>query len=178
MSVSTTHAPNKHYVLISKRALGSMSIIYRSDTKVSDRYLIDVDPRVCYRGQHPLGQDITISNTLQWRHNERDGVSNHQSHEGLLNRLFRRKSKKTSKLRVTGLCAGNSPETGEFPAQMASDAENVSIRWRHHETPWSQMVIVRPLKTWYQLCRHLWLSLSKPTVTTKLASWQLWGFSA
>ena len=31
------------------------------------------------------------------------------------------------KLRVTGLCAGNSPETGEFPAEMASNAENVSI---------------------------------------------------
>ena len=41
--------------------------------------------------------------------------------------------KKTSKLRVTGLCAGNSPGTGEFPAQMASNAENVSIWWRHHE---------------------------------------------
>ena len=39
--------------------------------------------------------------------------------------------KKTSKLRVTGLCAGKSPETGEFPAQMASYAENVSIWWRH-----------------------------------------------
>ena len=42
-------------------------------------------------------------------------------------------SKKTSKLRVIGLCAGNSPGTGEFPAQMASNAENVSIWWRHHE---------------------------------------------
>ena len=41
--------------------------------------------------------------------------------------------KKTSKLRVTGLCAGNSPGTGEFPAQMASYAENVSIWWRHHD---------------------------------------------
>ena len=40
--------------------------------------------------------------------------------------------KKTSKLRVTGLCAGNSPVTGEFPAQMASNAENVSIWLRHH----------------------------------------------
>ena len=40
---------------------------------------------------------------------------------------------KTSKLRVTGLCVGNSPETGEFPAQMASNAQNVSIWWRHHE---------------------------------------------
>ena len=40
--------------------------------------------------------------------------------------------KKTWKLRVTGFCAGNSPETGEFRAQMASNAENVSIWWRHH----------------------------------------------
>ena len=72
------------------------------------------------------------SKSLQWRHNGRDDVSNHQPHDCLLNRLFRRRSKKTSKLRVTGLCAGNSPVTGEFPAQMASSAENVSIWWRHH----------------------------------------------
>ena len=69
---------------------------------------------------------------LRWRHNDHAGVSNHQPHGCLLNRLFRRKSKKTSKLRVTGLCAGNSPGTGVFPAQMASYAENVSIWWRHH----------------------------------------------
>ena len=47
--------------------------------------------------------------SLQWRHNDNDGVSNHQPHVCLLNRLFRRGSKKTSKLRVTGLCVGNSP---------------------------------------------------------------------
>ena len=70
---------------------------------------------------------------LHWRHNDHDGVSNHQPHGCLLNRLFRRRSKKTSKLRVTGLCAGNSPGTGEFPAQMASNAEKVSIWWRHHD---------------------------------------------
>ena len=69
---------------------------------------------------------------LQWRHNGRDGVSNYQPHDCLLNRVFRRKSKEISKLRVTGLCAGNSPVTSEFPAQMASDAENVCIWWRHH----------------------------------------------
>ena len=69
---------------------------------------------------------------LQWRHNGHDGISNHQPHHCLLNRLFRRTSKKTSKLRVTGLCAGNSPGTGECPAQMASYAENVHIWWRHH----------------------------------------------
>ena len=49
------------------------------------------------------------SRTLQWRHNDHDDVSNHQPHGCLLNRLFRRRSKKTSKLRVTGLCVGNSP---------------------------------------------------------------------
>ena len=47
---------------------------------------------------------------------------------------FSHRAKKTSKLRVTGLCVGNSPVTGEFHAQMASNAENVSLWWRHHET--------------------------------------------
>ena len=70
---------------------------------------------------------------LQWCHNEHDGISNHQPHHCLLNRLFRRRSKKTSKLHVTGLCAGNSPKTSEFPAQRASNAEKVSIWWRHHD---------------------------------------------
>ena len=70
--------------------------------------------------------------SLQWRHNGLDGVSNHQPHDCLLNRLFRRRSKKTAKPRVTGLCEGNSPVPGEFPAQRASNAENVSIWWRHH----------------------------------------------
>ena len=61
---------------------------------------------------------------LHWRHNGHDGVSNHQPRDCLLNRWFRRRLKKTSKLRVTGLC--------EFPARMASNAESVSIWWRRH----------------------------------------------
>ena len=69
---------------------------------------------------------------LQWRHNGRDDVSNHQRLDCLLNRLFRRRSKKTSKPHVTGLCDGNPPVTGEFPARGASHMENVSIWWRHH----------------------------------------------
>ena len=73
-----------------------------------------------------------LKSALQWHHTGHDSFSNHQPHDCLLNRLFRRRSKKASKLRVTGLCAGNSPGTGEFPAQMASNAENVSIWWRHH----------------------------------------------
>ena len=65
--------------------------------------------------------------TLQWRHNEHEGVSKHQSSDCLLNCLFRRRSEKTSKFRVTGLCERNSPVTGEFPAQSASNAKEVSI---------------------------------------------------
>ena len=71
--------------------------------------------------------------SLHWHHNDHNGVSNHQPGGCLLNRLFRRRSQKTSTLRVTGLCVGNSPGTGEFPAQMASNAENISIWWRHHD---------------------------------------------
>ena len=60
---------------------------------------------------------------LRWRRDKHDGVSNHQCLDGLFIRLSRRRSKKISKLRVTGLCEGNSPVTGEFPVQSASNAE-------------------------------------------------------
>ena len=69
----------------------------------------------------PMYRDFL--NTLQWRHNGLDVVSNHQPQDCLLNRLFRRRSKKAQKLRVTGLCAGNSPVTDEFPSQRASSSE-------------------------------------------------------
>ena len=54
-------------------------------------------------------------NSLHWRHNNHDGVSNSQPQGCLLNHLFRRRSKKTSKLRVTGLCVGNSPRSVNSP---------------------------------------------------------------
>ena len=72
----------------------------------------------------PYPQPYTHLPPLQWRHHGHDGASNHQPRHCLLIRLFRQRSKKTSKLRVTGLCAGNSPVTDEFPAQKASNAEN------------------------------------------------------
>ena len=72
--------------------------------------------------------------TLQWRHNERDGVSNHQRLDCLFNRLFRRRSKKTSKLHTTGLCEGNPPVTGGFASQKTSNVDVFSIWWRHRES--------------------------------------------
>ena len=79
---------------------------------------------------------IISSHPWQCCHNGSDAVSKYQPHDCLLNRLFKRRSKKTSKLRVTALCAGNSPVTGKLPAWMASNAENVSIWWRHHVQRW------------------------------------------
>ena len=66
-----------------------------------DIHLVDRRANLC--------PDCNTTEPLQWRHNDPDGVSNHQHHGCLLNRLFRRRSKKTSKLRVTGLCVGKSP---------------------------------------------------------------------
>ena len=56
---------------------------------------------------------VTVS--LQWRHSGRHGVSHHRRDDCLLNRLSRCRPKKTSKFLLTGLCAWNSPVTGEFP---------------------------------------------------------------
>ena len=92
-------------------------------------------------GLVPVGLSIPFRaislarNTLKWRHDGHDGVSNHQPHDCLLSRLFRCRSKKTSKLRVTGLCEGNSP---------ASNAENVSIWLRHHELYYFPVPVKRP----------------------------------
>ena len=84
----------------------------------------------------PSMVDIWIKTFIAMTSYGLDSVSNHQPRHCLLSRLFGCRSKKTSKLRVTGLCAENSPETGEFPTQRASNAENVSIWWRHHVIPW------------------------------------------
>ena len=100
-------------------------------------HVIPAPDYTCWKYEiHRPAENISHFNNcvaLWWRHNGRDGVSNHQPHDCLLNCLFRRRSNKTSKLRVTGLCVGNSQGTGEFLAQMASNAENVSISWRHHD---------------------------------------------
>ena len=72
---------------------GTSAITYRVESVWHSRYIVR----------------ILCMYTLQWRHNYHGGVSNHQPRGCLLNRLFRRRSKQASKLRVTGLCAGNSP---------------------------------------------------------------------
>ena len=68
----------------------------------------------------------------QWRHNERDGVSIYRRLGCLIKRLFRRRWNETSLLRIIGLSFGYIPAIGEFPAQRASNVENVSISRGHH----------------------------------------------
>ena len=100
--------------------------------------------------------NLRLGHALLWRHNGRGSVSNHQHHDCLLKRLYRRRSKKTSKLRVTGLCAGNSPGAGEFPAQMVSNKENVSIWWRHHGFLWD-VIAIPCYKLGDYLALHCWI---------------------
>ena len=98
-------------------------------------YIKDLD-LVCWCpniiSRHSADHNLVIISSNHYSDNVRGGVLNRQSHDCLRNRLFRCRLKKTSKLRATGLCEGNSSVTGEFPAQRTRNAE-VSIWWRHHE---------------------------------------------
>ena len=97
--------------------IGIVDHIFEADTAEKIR-LLPSDNSAVLMGYHYhfiIGCDLhshgeqKVYVSLQWRHNGHDGVSNYLPHDCLLNHLFRRRSKKTSKLRVTGLCEGNSP---------------------------------------------------------------------
>ena len=75
--------------------------------------------------------------------------------------------KQTSKLRVTGLCAGSSPETGEFPAQMVSNAENLSISWRHHVPRSEGFQII--ITSWCKILQYISIVVSDTTLTLSCA---------
>ena len=88
--------------------------------------------------------------TLQWRHAMACQITR-------LTIVYstRHWSKKTSKLSLTGLCDRNSPVTGEFPAQRASNTENVSISWRHHV-----FSTIRNLADNYNNCKFCFMLLT------------------
>ena len=104
----------------------------RSNHKASPIWSVEDYVIVAARLQIWLHLKIQLITVIMWSicaETQQEGrprhycdISNHQAHDCLLNR-FRRRRKKTSKLRVTGLCAGNSPVTFEFSAQRASYAE-------------------------------------------------------
>ena len=133
---------------------------------------------------------VQLSPASRWYQNECDGVSYHQRLDGLLNRLFSRRSKKTSKLRVTGLCEGNSslamPFCPEFPYLLrnlpyictALCKCSFSKRWRIYQ--------IEFLKCYYwcetEIWKHSYLrNISQETVnitfTTQIARFMgpTWG---
>ena len=97
-----------------------MTLIWRYYNGIASLWIISLF--VCHNAFRYNERVLTLI-SLRWRHNEPDGVSNHQPYDCLHKRLF-------SPASLT--CEGNSPVTGEFLAQRASNAENVSIWWRHH----------------------------------------------
>ena len=141
------------------------------------RYHLSIEsgPRSCYSTvQHSAIWYITHKkmNSLQWRHNERDGVSNHQSHGCLLNRLFKSPIKENIKApRHWPLC-------GEFTghAQRASNVENVSIWWRHHVKTDNTYLAIAGKILWLGVCwgyfRYAcwWFNGRFPTFKSMLSS--------
>ena len=97
-------------------------------------------PTVYYK---ELMKNTMINTTflsLQWRHNERDGISNHPRDDCLLSRLFRCRSKKIEKIRVTGLCAGKSPVNSPYKGsvtQKMSAFDDVIMHHRESETAYN-----------------------------------------
>ena len=89
---------------------------------------------------------------LRWRHNECDDISNHRRLDCLLNRLFRRRSKKTLKTR-------HWPLWGEFtgdqwiPRTKGQWRANVSIWWRHRAKKYSSSVASSVWGNLLRLCR-------------------------
>ena len=105
--------------------------------------------------------------TLRWRHDGRDSVSNHQPHDCLLNRLFRRRSKKTSKLRATSLCARNSPGPVNSPHKWPVTRKMF---------PFDDVIMKRDDYIWSSRAIHLWFhkyNVGTPYSDVTLASSRL-----
>ena len=99
-----------------------------------------------------LSGNVLVS-ALQWRHNQHDGVSNYSS----VTICFTQPFIQAQTLRVFGLCEGNSPATGEVPAQRASNAQNVSIWRRHHEPQKVELFILAVAQYFVRSCRPFWI---------------------
>ena len=105
--------------------------------------------------------------TLQWRHNGRDGVSNHQPHHYLLNRLFRHRSKKNIKApRHWPLCR-------EFTGDRRIPCTNGQLRWKCFLLVTSSLTN-KTLKIridgpfWWESRCHRWIRLNKDQHCPKL----------
>ena len=120
--------------------------------------------------------------TLQWRHNGHDCVSDHQPYDCLLNRLFRHISKKTSKLRATGLCAGNSPGPVNSPhkwpvTRKMFPFDDVIMKQKYRAfPPWHYLFKYR-LSSTGQYAQGKWVHPGiKTTITLNIPNVSLWHY--
>ena len=126
---------------------------------------------------HPTAQFTgEWSTPLHWRHNEHNSVSNHQRLDCLLNCLFRLRSKKTPKLRVTGIC-------GEFSGDRWIPRAKGQWRGKCFQLMTSSWW----LEVWRGVGRHLWVrignllylmnDLKKKTVVMTNDNWWFFMYS-
>ena len=108
----------------------------------------------------PYGKEELLVFSSQRHHNECSGFSTHRRLDCLLNRFFRRRSKKTSKLPVTGLCCviqAQIKENIKAPHHWPLCGEVTGDRWipRPHKGPVTRKmfpfddVIMFMLSNWY-----------------------------
>ena len=122
-----------------------------------------------------------VHQALQWRHNERDGATNPRRLDCLLNR-FGHINQNIEAPHHWPLW-GNLPVTCEFPAQRASNAENVSIWRRHHVVIIIKICYILLLTfTGYVLLSNVCLSMfheikRTPPRFDDMGVWQLFVFA-
>ena len=119
----------KHCLELATKMYSWCELLYseQNDTKY-EKYEEHISPMIATlpnKGTHLTPLSCT---TLQWRHNRQDGVSNHRRLDYLLHRFFWRRSQKTWKHRVTGLCEVNSPHKGPVTRGMFP-FDDVIMKW-------------------------------------------------
>ena len=85
--------------------------------------------------------------------------------------------KKKPYLHITGLCEGNPPATGEFPAQRAGGAENVSIWWRHHDEHWLHLKYIAKWTHFFFFAQHVLKTLAQLNTSSPLSVSAHWNLS-
>ena len=136
------------------------------DISASKKAILEV-----YFGKYSISStdSTSCSTALRWRHNGHGGVWNHQPHVCLLKRLFRYRSKKPSKLHVTGFVWGHRwiPRTkGQlrgkyFPLMTSSWNATIilpdSTSWQYTKRNLLLVLYILNEVTWIQqIDRHYW----------------------
>ena len=135
----TSHYPSQSWIIVlSDMEIKRISKSRRTKSKYKDQFsrILMLSAKCClfHSGLIPMPPYKTMISlysrtkqtkytSLPWCHNGCDVISNQQRPDCLLNHLFRHRSKKTSKLHISGLCEGNPLVTGGFPSQRASNVE-------------------------------------------------------